>query len=150
MFLKNEKGELVNINKIVAVRPFIENYCPACIHLHTKNGNKIRFKCVCESDAHKMYKDVNELLIRERPRCNQRPWINEGAKWIEVDGNMFLIEQIECILVEGWVVSVHMENTTIEILNHNDEGLRKCLKYFEVAFKGIGHIINLDGWKAEE
>ena len=48
MFLKNKKGEFVNINKVVEIRPFVENYCPPAIHLYTKNGNKIGFNYVSE------------------------------------------------------------------------------------------------------
>jgi hypothetical protein len=147
MFLKNKNGELVNIKNVVAVRPFIDNYCPPTIHMYTKGGHKVRFCHTSESDAIQAHKAIKELLIRG-PNHNQQPWIHIGSKWIDVDGNMFMIDQIECILVEGWVVTVHMENTMIEFFNHNDKELEQCLKNFEIALRGIGHIIKLDGWKA--
>lgn len=148
MFLKNKKGEFVNIKNVVAARQFIDNYCPPTIHVYTKGGHKVRFCHTSKSAAIQAHKAIKELLIRG-PDHKQQPWINIGAKWIDVDGNMFMIDQIECILVEGWVATVHLENTKLEFFNHNDEELEQCLRKFEIALAGIGHIIKLDGWKAE-
>jgi hypothetical protein len=148
MFLKNKNGELVNIKNVVAVRPFITNYCPPTIHMYTKGGHKVGFSHTSESAAIQAHKDMKELLIHG-PKYNQQPWSNSIAKWIDVDGNMLCIDQIECVLVEGWVVTVHLENAMIEFFNHNDKELEQCLRHFEIALMDIGHIIKLDGWKAE-
>ena len=148
MFLKNKKGELVNIKNVVAARPFIANYCPPTIHMYTKGGHKVRFYHTSESAASQAHKAIKELLVHG-PKYNQQPWSNTIVKWIDVDGNMFMIDQIECVLVEGWVVTVYLENTKLEFFNHNDKELEQCLRNFEIALMGIGHIIKLDGWKAE-
>jgi hypothetical protein len=102
-------------------------------------------------DNNKKYKDahnaIQELLIHG-PKYKQRPWTNT-VKWICVKGNMFMLEQIECILMEGWIVEVRMTDITITIENHNDDELEKCLNAFDVALRGNGQIINLGGWETE-
>lgn len=149
MFLKNKNGELVNIKNVVAIRPFITNYCLPTIHMYTKGGHKVRFCHTSESDAIQAHKAIKELLIHG-PKYNQQPLPNTFSKWIDVNDNMFMIDQIECILVEGWVVTVHLENARIEFFNHNDKELAQCLSDFDLALRCNGKLINLDGCDAAE
>ena len=151
MFLKNEKGEIVNINKIAAVKTNtnarnLHGELEHHIDLYTEHGHGIRFSYKTEDEFINNYRAIQEILING-PKHNQRPWTDTDAKWICTNDSMVRINQIECIEYEGWVVTVHMDNAEINFWNHSDADLIKCLNNFEFNLKGVGRLINLSNLK---
>ena len=147
MFLKNEIGEIVNVDKIIAVRAF-EGGPAYDVCLHTESGHRIHFQSETKDRFHEQHRTIQEILIRG-PKHSQQPWSNSNTKWVCTNGTMLRLDQIECILVEGWVVTVHMTNDEIQFLTHSDDELEKCLNNFEFNLRCVGQYINLTGWKAE-
>ena len=154
MFLKNEKGELVNINKIAAVKTEtnarnLYGEIRHHIDMHTEHSEGVRFSYKTVDEFTRNYKAIQELLIKG-PKYNQRPWVDANAKWVCANGSMIRLDQIECIVFEGWIVTIHMTNSEMEFCYNSDDELNKCLNNFEFNLRSIGHLINLSGWKAEE
>lgn len=151
MFLKNEKGEIVNLNKVVAIKtyknvPNDHGELAPCICLHTENGHKVHFWCDSQVEFVNQYKSIQEMLILG-PKNNQMPW--NHVHWGYANGDMFRLDQVECILIEGWVVSVYVNNAIVEYTNYNDDALNKCVRDFEFSLRSAGQLADLTARKAE-
>ena len=148
MFLRNEKGELVNLNNVVAVKTNtnargLDGEVRHHIYMHTQHGKVIRFSYKTIDEFTHNYKAIQKILIKG-PNYRQRAWTDANAEWVWANGSMLRLNQIECIVFGGYVVTVHMANSEVKFVHNNYDELLKCLNAFEFNLISIGHLVKLD------
>lgn len=153
MFLKNEKGELVNINKIAAVTTNtntrgVNGEIRHFMSTHTHHGKVVRFSYKTIDEFTRSYKDLQKLLIKGVERGSQH-WTDTNVKWVCANGAMLHIDQLECIVFEGGAVKACLANSEVKFWYNSGEELFKYLNAFEFNLRSAGHLIDLNDWKVE-
>lgn len=153
MFLKNEHGELVNINKVAAVTTNtnsrgLDGEIRHYISMYTQHGKAVRFSYKTIDEFTNSYKALQEIFIKGNKRGQK--WIDADVKWICANGAMLHVDQLECIVFEGGAVKACMANSEVKFWYNSGDELFKYLNAFEFNLRSAGHLIDLNDWKAEE